>query len=41
LRPTPYHGGLFIGRDCHTIGDNYAIVCAALKGKVSETQLAA
>ena len=36
VRPTPYHGGLFIGRDCHTIGDNCAIVCAALNGKVSE-----
>jgi len=41
VRPTPYHGGLSIGRDCHTIGDSCAIVCAALKGKVSETHLAA
>jgi len=41
VRPTSYHGGLFIGRDCHTIGENSADVCVALKGKVSETHLAA
>jgi len=41
VRPTPYHGGNFIGRDCHTVGDNCAIVCAALKEKVFETHLAA
>jgi len=41
VRPTSYHGGLFIGRDCHTIGENSVDVCLALKGKVSETNLAA
>ena len=41
VRPTPYHGGLSIGRDCRMIGDNCAIVCAALKGNVSQTHLAA
>jgi len=40
-RPTSHHGGLFIGRDCHTIGDNSALVCAALIGKASEAHLAA
>lgn len=39
VRPTPYHGALFIGRDCLTIGGNSAIVCASQKGKVSETHL--
>jgi len=41
VRPTPYHGGLSIGRDCRKIGDSCAILCAALKGKVSLTHLAA
>jgi len=39
VRPAPYHGGLFIGRDCHTIGDSSALVCIALKGKVSQSHL--
>ena len=39
VRPTPYRGGLFIGRDCHTIGDSSALVCNALKGKVSQSHL--
>jgi len=38
--PTPYHGGHFRGRNCHTIGDKCVIVCAALKGRVSGTHLA-
>jgi len=41
VRPTSFHGGLFIGRDCHTIGDHSAILCAALVGKVSLAHLAA
>ena len=41
VRPTSYHGGLFIGRDCLLIGQNSVDVCLALKGKVSETHLAA
>jgi len=41
VRPTDFHGGLFIGRDCHTIDDNSALVCAALVGKVSPEHLAA
>jgi len=39
VRPTSFHGGLFIGRDCHTIGDLSDVVCAALKGKVSKDHL--
>jgi len=35
VRHTAFHGGLFIGRDCHTIGDNSEVVCAALKRKMS------
>jgi len=41
VRPTDFHDGLFIGRDCHTIGDNSALVCAALVGKGSPEHLAA
>lgn len=41
VRPTSFQGGLFIGRDCHTIGDSWAVVCAALKGRVSDGHLAA
>jgi len=37
VRPTAYHGGLFIGRDCHTIGDNSALVCAAMVGKAAQS----
>jgi len=37
VRPTPYHGGLFIGRNCHTIEDSSALVCNALKRKVSQS----
>jgi len=36
VRPAPYKAGIVSGRDCHTIGDSCAIVCAALNGKVSE-----
>ena len=35
MRPTSFLGGLFIGRDCHTMGDHSVIWCAALVGKVS------
>ena len=41
VRPTSYHGGLFIGRDCHTIGDNSAVICDALVGKASQAHLSA
>jgi len=41
VRPTSYHGGLFIGQDFHTIGENSADACVALKGKVSKTHFAA
>jgi len=40
VRPASY-GGLFIARDCHTIGDHSAILCAALVGKISLAHLAA
>ena len=39
VRLTSFHGGLFIGRDCHTIGDHSDVICAALKGKVSQDHL--
>jgi len=39
VRPASFHGGLFIGRDCHTIGDHSYVVCASLKGKVSQDHL--
>jgi len=41
VRPTFYHGGLFIEHDCHAIGDNTAVLCDALVGKVVEVHLAA
>jgi len=41
VRPTAYHGGLFIGRDCHTIGDNSALVRAALVGKATQSHMVA
>jgi len=40
VRPTSYHGGLFIGRDCHTTGDRRALVCAALVGKARQSHVA-
>ena len=39
MRPTSYLDGLFIGRDCHTIGDNSAVICDALVGKASQVHL--
>jgi len=36
VHPVPYHGGLFIGRDCHAIGEHSDAVCAALEKKLSE-----
>ena len=41
VRPTDFYGGLFIGRDCHTIDDNSALVRAAFVGKVSPEHPAA
>jgi len=41
VRPTSYHGGPFIGRDCHTFGDNSEVLCDALLGKILEQHLAA
>jgi len=35
VHPVPYHGGLFIGRDCHAIGEHSDAVCAALERKLS------
>jgi len=40
-RPNSYHGGLFISRDCHTIGDNSALLCAALDCKALHRHLVA
>jgi len=33
-QPVPYHGGLFIERDCHAIGEHSVAVCAALETKL-------
>ena len=41
VRPTSYRGGPFIGCDCHTIGDNSAVLCDALLGKILEEHHAA
>ena len=41
VRSTSFHGGLFIGRECHTIGDHSAILCSAIVCKVSLAHLAA
>eukprot|EP00170_Pyropia_yezoensis_P002266 contig_9456_g2270 len=30
VEPTPYHGGVFIGRDCHAIAEKSDVVCATL-----------
>jgi len=35
VHPVPYHGGLFIGRDCHAIGEHSDAVCAAPEKKLS------
>jgi len=39
--PAPYHGGVFIGRDCHTITEASDAVCCTLLGLVAETDHAA
>ena len=41
VRPTSYHDGPPMGRDCFKIGKNSAHVCDALKRKVSKNHLAA
>jgi len=41
VRPTSYHGVLSISRDCHTIGNKSALVCAALVGKATPSLLVA
>jgi len=35
VHPVPYHGGVFIGRDCHAIGEHSDAVCSALEKKLS------
>ena len=34
VQPVPYHGGLFIGRDCHALGDHSDALCTALETKL-------
>jgi len=34
VQPVPYHGELFIGRDCHAIGDHNDALCTALETKL-------
>jgi len=41
VRPTPFHGGLFIGRACHPIGDHSSLVCTSLMGTMSQAHLSA
>jgi len=38
VHPVPYHGGLFIGRDCHAFGEHNDAVCAALKQQLAEVE---
>jgi len=40
VRPTSYHGGLFIDRDFHKLGDRRALVCAAPVGKARQSHVA-
>jgi len=35
VHPVPYHGGVFIGRDCNAIGGHSDAVCAALEINLS------
>jgi len=39
--PVPYHGGLFIGRDCHKIAEKSDVVCRLLESLLPPTKLAA
>ena len=41
VRPVPYHGGGFAGRECHRITQRGAVVCDALDGHIPAPQLAA
>jgi len=41
VRTTSKHGGLFIGRDCHKIGNKSALLCAALDGKALQRHVVA
>jgi len=41
VRPAPYHCGVFIGRDCHTIAESSDEVCRTLLGLVLEKDHAA
>jgi len=41
VRPVPYHGVGFSGRECHRITQRGAVVCDALDGHIPATQLAA
>ena len=34
MQPVLYHGGLFIGRNCHAIGDHSGALCTALETKL-------
>jgi len=36
VTPVPYHGGGFIGRDCHLIGDRSDVICRLLLPELSE-----
>jgi len=39
VRPTPFRGRRFIGRDYHNIGDHSAVICTALVEKMSRAYL--
>ena len=41
VRPVPYHGGGFAGRECHRIAVRGSMVCDALEGLIPAPQLAA
>jgi len=41
VRPVPYHGVCFAGRECHRISQRGAVVCDALDGHIPAEELAA
>jgi len=38
VHPVPYHGGLYIRRDCHAIREHSDAVCAALEQQLAEVE---
>jgi len=38
VHPVPYHGGLFIGRDCHAIWEHSDAACARLEKQLADVE---